>query len=86
MIFPELGYKPDTQRGRVYEMLKTGPKCGRDFLRLVPGIPEFRSRVNQIDKDLREYGFFIKHFWDKDRDEKFIFFEIREATLFEVDV
>lgn len=84
MLFPDLNYNEGTQKDIVYKMLQSGEKSGRDFLKEF--IPEYRSRVNEIDKDLREHGYFIRHRWDKDADEKFIFFEIREYNLFEVAV
>jgi hypothetical protein len=82
MDYPELGYKPGTQRFRVYELLKTGEKNGRDFLQEF--LPEYRSRINQIDQDLRKYELFIKHFWVPG--DKMIHFEIREYDRLKVPI
>lgn len=76
-------YSYNTQRYRVLDMLFTGDKSGRDFLRAC--IPEYRSRINEIDKDLRKQGYFIKHYRKED-DSQFIYFSLRLCDLFESEV
>jgi hypothetical protein len=75
-------YSYGTQRYRVLDMLFSGDKSGRDFLKAC--IPEYRSRINEIDKDLRKHGFFIKHY--RKDDPRFIYFGIRLDDLFESEV
>ena len=68
-------YLPSSQKYRVYEMLKTGDKTGRDFLKV--GILEYRSRINEVDKKLRLHGKKIKHYKHPD-EPKFKYFGIRD--------
>ena len=76
-------YSYASQKYRVLDMLFTGDKSGRDFLKAC--IPEYRSRINEIDKDLREKGYFIKHYRKED-DSQFIYFSLRLYDLFESEV
>ena len=75
-------YSYASQKYRVLDMLFTGDKSGRDFLKAC--LPEYRSRINEIDKDLREKGYFIKHY--RGDDPQFIYFGLRLDDLFESEV
>ena len=56
---PRNPFPLNTQRGMVYEIIiNRGEAYMPDFLRA--GIPEFRSRINEIDKELRKQGWMIK--------------------------
>jgi len=58
--YPPNPYKTGTQKFNIYRMLTDrGEVNGLEFIRA--GITEFRTRANEIDKDLQPKGFTIRH-------------------------
>ena len=75
-------YSYGSQKYRVLDMLFTAISQAGTFRRRAS--LNTGSRINEIDKDLREKGYFIKHY--RGDDPQFIYFGIRLDDLFESEV
>jgi hypothetical protein len=72
-------YSSSTQLHQVYERLRWGEASGADFLKM--GIPEYRSRMNTLEKDLLlPAGFMLKR--RRQYGTRFVFFSIINSPRF----
>ena len=76
-------YSYASQKYRVLDMLFTAISQAGTFRRRAS--LNTGSRINEIDKDLREMGYFIKRYRKED-DTQFIYFSLRIYDLFESEV
>lgn len=73
--YPKNPFSHGTQKWRVFEILKNrGEAAMPDFLKTFPSIPEFRSRINEIEKVIRADGWTIRR--RREPGSKYVFFSI----------
>ena len=71
--YPKNPAKYGTQVWQVFELIcNRGEASMPDFLKI--GIPEFRSRINELDKLLRPLGWMVRH--RREPGIKYVFFSI----------
>ena len=71
--YPPNPFPHGTQKAMVFEIiLNRGEACMPDFLRA--GIPEFRSRIAEMEKVLRPLGWTIHH--RRQHGSKYVFYSI----------
>lgn len=64
-----------TQTWTVYDMLLSGEKTGKDFLRAF--LPEYRRRITDLEELLKPLGYTIRH--RRQPRDKWVYYSIVEA-------